>query len=87
MMFSQSSGSLTMRASKFDPDKFRELVRGIIQHDLPLKFVEYEGVRAILSYLHEEVIHNSRNIAKSDVLNLYEKEKYRLKKTLRIISW
>ena len=86
MMFSQSSGSLTMHASKFDPDKFRELViKGIIKHDLPLKFVEYEGVRAILSYLHEEVKHISRNTAKSDVLNLYKKEKCRLKRLLESI--
>ena len=74
MMFSQSSGSLTMHASNFDSDKFRELViRAIIQHDLSFNFVEYEGIRTIHSYLHEEVKHISRSTTKSDVLSLYKR--------------
>ena len=37
-----------MAVSKFDPEKFRELLTAaIIMHDLPFQFIEWVGIRAI----------------------------------------
>ena len=47
---------LSIRSSKFDSEKFRELlVAAIVMHELPLSFVEYAGVRLMLSYLNPDV--------------------------------
>jgi hypothetical protein len=46
LLMSQNLGSLSVSASKFDTEKFRELwIASIIKHDLPFRFVEYEGIR------------------------------------------
>ena len=55
--------------------KLRHLLSyAIIRHDLPFQFVEYEGIRQILSYLCPEVKHITRNTAKADILKLYKRE-------------
>ncbi|KAL4554094.1 hypothetical protein LXL04_037284 [Taraxacum kok-saghyz] len=67
----------------FKPERFRELVsQAIIKHNLPFMFVEYEGIRDIFQYLNENVITISRYTAKSDVTNLFKREKVRLKTLL-----
>ena len=67
---------MSMRSTKFDPDKFRELVvAAIVMHDLPLSFVEYVGVRAFCSYLNPNATLVSRNTLKFDLLKMYKKEK------------
>lgn len=49
-------GSLGNRLSEFDPEEFCKLmVACIIKHDLALQFCEYEGVRALFSYLNRDV--------------------------------
>ena len=36
LLLSQGQGSMLMRSTKFDPEKFRELaVEAILKHDLP----------------------------------------------------
>lgn len=40
---------------------------GIIEHDLPHSFVEYEGYRALLEYLNTDIKHISRSTAILDV--------------------
>ncbi|KAL4568366.1 hypothetical protein LXL04_023976 [Taraxacum kok-saghyz] len=83
MLFSKSGGGMSIKSMVFKPEKFRELVsQAIIKHNLPFMFVEYEGIRDIFQYLYENVITISRNTAKSDVTNLFKREKVRLKTLL-----
>ena len=43
LFLSQSGGSMSLHATKFNQEKFRELlVMAITMHDLPFQFVEYE---------------------------------------------
>jgi hypothetical protein len=56
MLLSASQGGMSVVSSKFDPKKFRELiVASIIKHDLPFRYVEYEGVRESMQYLRPGV--------------------------------
>lgn len=48
------------------------------KYDLPFQFVEYEGIRALFSYVCENVKLVSRNTIKSDVLSMYKRERVRL---------
>ena len=44
--------AMSVSSPKFDPATFREsLCATIIMHELPFRFVEYVGIRAIFSYL------------------------------------
>ena len=53
MLLSGSQGGMSVISSKFDPKNFRELiVASIIKHDLPFRYLEYEGVRESMQYLH-----------------------------------
>ena len=80
LLLSQGQGSMLMRSTKFDPEKFRELaVEAIIKYDLPFRFVQYEGIRAMFKYAHDNIKMPSRNTAKSDVLKMYKREKDKLK--------
>ncbi|OMO85397.1 putative Zinc finger, BED-type [Corchorus capsularis] len=85
MIIDVKDKSITVRSSKFDPLKLRELaIAAIVMHNLPLAFVEYKGVRAILSYCLDgrDVGLVSRNTAKSDLLKLHAREKGRVKSLL-----
>ena len=80
LLMSQGQGSMLMRSTKFDPEKFRELaVEAILKHDLPFRFVQYEGIRAMFKYAYDNIKMPSRNTAKSDVLKMYKREKDKLK--------
>ena len=83
--------NLSIRSTKFEVENFRELLTfSIVMHELPLSFVEYIGVRALLSYLHPEITMISRNTAKSNLFKMYKREKARMKhmleETLGMIS-
>ena len=79
LFLSQSGGSISIHANKFNQEKFCELlVMAIIMHDLPFQFVEYEGIREIFTYLCREVKHITRNTAKADVLKMHKREKTKL---------
>ncbi|KAF6151240.1 hypothetical protein GIB67_002939 [Kingdonia uniflora] len=48
MILSQSESSMFLRATKFDPIIFFVILNlAIIRHQLPFKFVEYEGIREL----------------------------------------
>lgn len=51
----------------------------ILKHNYPFSFVEHQRNRDIHSYLNLMVKTISRNMAKADILNLYEREKELLK--------
>lgn len=75
-----------MPSSKIDLDKFRELlVMAIVKHDLPFQVMDYEGIRALFSYVCDDIKLITRNIVKSDVLSLYKREKDRLKILIKSI--
>jgi hypothetical protein len=80
MLLSRSQGSLSVSNSKFCPKKFRELlVALVIKHDLPFQFVEYEGLREMIKYLHPDAPLISRNTLKAKVKNLLMREKQKVK--------
>ncbi|KAF7152618.1 hypothetical protein RHSIM_Rhsim01G0147200 [Rhododendron simsii] len=66
--------------------RFRELlVHAVIRHDLPLSFVEYEGVRDIFTYLNPEAHSISRRTVRTAILSLHEKEYRTLGRNLRTL--
>jgi hypothetical protein len=80
MLLSRSQGSLSVSNFKFCPKRFRELlVALVIKHDLPFRYVEYEGIREIIKYLHSDAPLISRNTLKADLKNLQMTEKQKVK--------
>lgn len=76
MVLSSSDGSMTMRNILFDPQVFRDLItNAVIRHNLPLHFVEYEGIRESFKYAHPQATLISRNTFKADILACYQFEK------------
>lgn len=58
---SNASGSVENKACTFKVDEFCELLAlAIARHNLPLQLVEYEGIRALFSYLYPKVKHVSK---------------------------
>lgn len=57
----------------------------IIMHDLPYNFVEFQKIRDWLKYLNPDFVPISRNTAKADVTDVYNREKEILKKELTSI--
>ncbi|KAL2941421.1 putative AC transposase [Bienertia sinuspersici] len=81
---SGGSGLLTSRSLNFDPTMFRELLAtAIVRHELPFQFAEYEGVRKCFTHSQHDVKVVSRNTIKSDILQLYRKEKLKVKESLK----
>ena len=72
---SQSNASLATRTSKFNKDKFWELLlHALIRHDLQLRFVKYkyEGIRNIFTYLCPEAKLMSRKTSRIDIMRLHQ---------------
>ncbi|PON78816.1 Ribonuclease H-like domain containing protein [Parasponia andersonii] len=85
LLISQDSGLLSLGGSKFDIEKFRNMVtQAIVMHDLPFNFVEYKGIRSIFSYLYPAIQLVSRNTAKADTLKLYKKERALVKSMIEV---
>ena len=61
------------------------LAEAIIKHNLQFSFVEYEGIRKVLSYLNSYIKHISKNTSKVDVLKLYKNEKDDVENKLKSI--
>ncbi|KAL3538420.1 hypothetical protein ACH5RR_001786 [Cinchona calisaya] len=62
----------SLRNPKISQEKFREILYfGIIKHDLPFSFVEYEGIRDAFKYVNLDVKNITRNTAKMDILKLH----------------
>lgn len=57
----------------------------IIKHNYPFIFVEHEGIRDLHSFLNPVVISITRNPTKADVLNVYKREKEKLKHALESV--
>jgi hypothetical protein len=55
------------------------LVASVIKHDLPFRFVEYEGIREMIKYLYLGAPLISRNTLKADLKNLHMREKQQVK--------
>ncbi|EOY21377.1 Ac-like transposase THELMA13 [Theobroma cacao] len=84
MIFSKEHNSMLMRSSKFDPKKFCELVvAAIVMHNLPLSFVEYTGIKSMLSYLREDVVLISRNTVKAHIIKMHKREKCKIQSLLQ----
>ncbi|XP_019173487.1 PREDICTED: zinc finger BED domain-containing protein RICESLEEPER 2-like [Ipomoea nil] len=56
-----------------------------IEHDLPFKWVEYRSVQLLLQYLYPNFRFITRNIAASDVMQMYLRQKEKLKLVLKNI--
>ncbi|KAF7144001.1 hypothetical protein RHSIM_Rhsim05G0096800 [Rhododendron simsii] len=83
-MLVSKNGALQL--AKFNPNRFRELlVHVVIRHDLPLSFVEYDGVRNIFTYLNPEAHSISRRTIRTAILSLHEKEYQTLGRNLRTL--
>jgi len=92
--------NLKRHLEKHNPDKAKEgqnepidqktyrekMSLAICRHNYAFNFVEHKGIRDIHSYLNSIARHISRNTAKSDILNLYAREKELLKAELALIS-
>ncbi|XP_017972506.1 PREDICTED: zinc finger BED domain-containing protein RICESLEEPER 3 [Theobroma cacao] len=84
MIFSKEHNSMLMKSSKFDPEKFRELVvAAIVMHNLPLSFVKYTGIKSILSYLREDVVLIFRNTVKAHIIKMHKREKCKIQSLLQ----
>nr|GLL35749.1 zinc finger BED domain-containing protein RICESLEEPER 2-like [Ipomoea trifida] len=81
-MLIDQEGKLNNRT--IDQKVCRELIaQCTIEHNLPFKWVEYRSVRLLCEYLNPDFQFISRNTLASDVLQLYERHKERLKLILK----
>ena len=79
MVMSSSSGAITVRNGMFDLKVFRDLITSaVVRHNLPLKFVEYEGIREAFLYAHPQATLVSRNTLRADILSCYKTERKKL---------
>ncbi|KAL6502068.1 hypothetical protein OROGR_027201 [Orobanche gracilis] len=79
MIISRGQGSIMMHNGSFDPKIFRDLITdAVIRHNLPLQFVEYEGIREAFLYANPRATLVSRNTLKSDILLNFKSEKIKL---------
>ena len=70
-----------------DQATYREMVAlAIIRHNYPFSFAEHENNRLLHCYLNPDVKTICRNIAKSDVIKIYRREKENLKHDLKSIT-
>ncbi|KAH9752733.1 BED-type domain-containing protein [Citrus sinensis] len=71
----------TSKVSTFDPTAFdkalarQKISRMIIMHELPLRFVDYEGFRDLMSFVQPLLGKICRNTVKREVLKLFDFEK------------
>ncbi|KAK1377874.1 hypothetical protein POM88_024618 [Heracleum sosnowskyi] len=57
MILSSSHGSMSMHSGAFDPKIFRDMITdAVVRHNLPLSFVEYEGIREAFKYANSKAI-------------------------------
>ena len=71
----------TSTISAFDPTAFdkalarQKIARMIIMHELPFRFVEYEGFRDLMSFVQPLLCKICRNAVKKEVFKLFDFEK------------
>ena len=87
MVMTSKSGNMMVRNSIFDPAVFRDLITSVvIRHNLPLHFVEYDGIMEAFLYCHQKATLVSRNTLKSDILAYYKCERKKLFAMLQCFS-
>ena len=87
MLTAHSKGNILAKSPNFNLEEFKNLViEAIIKHDLPFSFAEYEGVRAIFSYISMDLKLPSRNTVKACILRMYKSEKEKLQNLLNSIQ-
>ena len=65
MIFSKDESTTIVKSTKFDSKKYHEkFIAAIVMHNLSLSFVEYNGIKELFSYLHDDVTSISRNTAR-----------------------
>lgn len=73
-----------LRVRELDNKYVRELiVRAIIEHSLPFKFVEYKWIRELLAYSNLDVKHVIGNTIVSNVLKFHNELKEKLKHVMK----
>ena len=66
------NSDMALRSSRFNQKTFRDLlVAATVRHELPLSFVDYKGVRDLITYLQPDANVITRNTLKSDLLKLF----------------
>ena len=84
MIISRSQGSMVVNNGAFDPKIFRDMITdAVVRHNLPLSFVEYEGIREAFLYANPKATLVSRNTLRSDILMNYKSEKRKLLSMLK----
>ena len=70
------NSDMALRSSRFNQKTFRDLlVSATVRHELPLSFVDYKGVRDLITYLQPDANVITRNTVKADLLKLFKIEK------------
>ena len=76
-----------LRSPQFNHISFCELlIEAIVKHDLPFRFVEYEGIRTLFKYISPDIKLPCRNTVKKHVLRMFEDENIRLRDWLNIVE-
>ncbi|XP_074323209.1 zinc finger BED domain-containing protein RICESLEEPER 2-like [Apium graveolens] len=84
MIISKSQGSMLVHNGAFDPKIFRDMITEVVvKHNLPLSFVEYEGIREAFLYANPRATLASRNTLRNDILINYKTEKRKLLNMLK----
>ena len=77
------NSDMALRSSRFNQKTFRDLlVAATVRHELPLSFVDYKGVRDLITYLQPDANVITRNTVKSDLLKLFKIEKEKIRTML-----
>ncbi|XP_061374142.1 zinc finger BED domain-containing protein RICESLEEPER 2-like [Gastrolobium bilobum] len=83
---STTSDGWILKSQQIDQRVVREMgVALIIELGLPFNFFELKGIRRWVNYLNPDAILISRNMIVADVLNIYKKEKEKLKQIMASI--
>lgn len=86
LILTSNQGSMSIREGLFDPRIFWDMIaNAVVRHNLPLQFIEYEGVKESFLYANHRATLVTRNTLKSDILALYKYEKNSCLICLKII--
>ena len=79
----KKEGPVSLGAHTFDQTVSRaELAKMVILHEYPLNMVEHFGFRSFVNSVNPLFKHMSRTTLKSDIKDIFDKEKMKLKKIL-----
>ncbi|KAL3651406.1 hypothetical protein CASFOL_004408 [Castilleja foliolosa] len=79
MLVHDNEGKL--RSKKIDPKISRELLAAVvIKHDLPVSFVEYDGIRAWMKYVNPDDPYISKNTLMSEINKTHSDERQKIRR-------